>query len=118
GVPSSLVLRDLRIGAKRAGKGDAMRRVIIEKLGRYDLVRRYALFDPAIDSGDEVVIRILRVTRVVGPVEYIRARPGKAMTHTRRHEEAEEILRLLQRRAVPAVVLLAPLRGDDGIVVL
>jgi hypothetical protein len=119
GVPPPLVLGNLRIGAERSGESNiAVRRNVVRELRRYDPVRRYALVDPAIDSGDKVVIRILWVTRIVGSIENIRARSGEAMAHTRCHEEAEEVFGLLQRLAITAKMFLAPLRRDDGIVVL
>jgi hypothetical protein len=63
-VPASFVLRKLRIGAEWPGKSNVtVRRHIVCELGRDDFVRCYALFDPAIHSGDDVVVRVLRVTR-------------------------------------------------------
>ena len=119
GVSSALVQRNLRIGAKRAGEGNiAVCRYIIREFGRDDFVRRDTLFDPAINSGDEIVLRILRVARIVRAVENICARSGETMTHTWHHEVAEEVCSLVQCLAITAKVLFGSLRGDDTGVVL
>ena len=92
-APGSAVDRSPRVCAQRPGTQDALRGLVVDVLHRDDALRRDALLHPALERGQDVVLRRVVERRGLGEglAERIRARPATAVQHPRRHEEAIEV---------------------------
>jgi hypothetical protein len=90
---SPVVFGKLRERTKRPLERDALRRIIIHVFRGDDFVGRFLVFDPLIESSENVVRGVGRV-RTVAPerlTERICTGSAKAVTHSRDHEETIEV---------------------------
>ena len=111
-------MRDLWIRAQRTRCVDYP----IGQVRRDDLVRRHTVHNPTIESGDDVVIRVLGIAGIIGAIEGIRTwTVTNAVCHAGDHEETVELPYFLDA-SKPAtsgrIQTLVHEKRDDAIVVI
>src|SRR5579862_5029770 len=117
GVAGTLVARNLWVGAQRARQ--SLRRVAGRGSGADNFVRRSAFLNPALERGDNIVVRVGSSARAV-VTEPVGTRAAAAVAHPRNHEQAVKVLQtdswiLREKRLDAAVVVDGTECGYRGV---
>src|SRR5580700_7946908 len=88
GIARTLVAGNLRIGAQ--GAGQSLRRIAGRGSGADNFVRGGAFFDPALERGDDIAVRVPGCAAVIS--ETVGTRAAAAVAHPRNHEQAVKVL--------------------------